>query len=815
MFFDRCGKHTGSDVYRGVAPCVVFSKNPGIVVKKQAMLENRGEASYNERQMPAVFPEGDAAGRTIGRLLWIMMQHAHIQIQGIVQGVGFRPFVHRLVGEYALAGNIKNTSSGVELELEGERETLDAFLSALPERAPALARIETIETVFSSALVGFEGFVILQSKREEKRNTLVSPDVATCPDCLRELFDPMDRRYRYPFINCTNCGPRFTIIRDLPYDRPLTSMGRFPMCPDCEREYHDIENRRYHAQPDCCPVCGPHVFYCDAEGREVPGDAIELARQTIRQGGIVAVKGLGGMHLACRCDDEAIALKLRRRKQRDEKPFAIMCQSAETARRFCQISAEEERLLTSIRRPIVLLKKKEPGLRHLSENGTLGVMLPYTPLHHLLLEGDLDALIMTSANLSDTPILHRNEDALAGLHGIADGFLLHNRDIQTRCDDSLYMVLDGKEYPLRRSRGYVPYPLRVTGAQDGILACGAEQKASFCLSRGEDVFPCQHIGDLKNYETLAHYEQQIEHFERLFDVKPRLLVCDRHPDYLSTSYARERAAREGLELVQVQHHHAHMASCMADNNLSGKCIGLVWDGVGYGDDGTAWGGECLIGDYASCLRFGSLYSIPLIGGDRAVKELDRVAFALLREAGCPTERIENAARYETMLRLGLNCPESSGMGRLFDGVAAILGVKTLASYEGQGAVLLEAAAGKDDGRYPLCFLGEPLRFDWRGMIREIVSEQAQGVPTGVLAARFLNTLLDMAVAMACRAAEHSGLDRVCLSGGSFQNRYLMERLPRMLQKAGLQPYVHSRVSCNDEGLSLGQLMIASARSREQ
>ena len=745
-----------------------------------------------------------------------MIQHVHIQIHGIVQGVGFRPFVHRLVGEFGLAGNIKNTSSGVELELEGERERLEAFVEALPGRAPSLARIEAVETAYSSALEGYAGFVILASKREEKRNTLVSPDVATCPDCLRELFDPRDRRYRYPFINCTNCGPRFTIIRDLPYDRPLTSMGRFPMCPDCEREYHDIENRRYHAQPDCCPVCGPRVFYCDAEGNEQPGDAIELARQKIRSGGIVAVKGLGGMHLACRCDDEAIARTLRRRKQRDEKPFAVMCRSAETARRFCRIGAEEERLLTSVRRPIVLLRKKEPGLWHLSENNSLGVMLPYPPLHHLLLEGDLDALIMTSANLSDTPILHRNEDALRELRGIADGFLLHDRDIQTRCDDSLYMVLDGREYPLRRSRGYVPYPLRVPGAQGGILACGAEQKASFCLSRGEDVFPCQHIGDLKNYETLAHYEQQIEHFERLFDVKPRLLVCDRHPDYLSTAYARERAEREGLKLLRVQHHHAHMAACMADNDLQGPCIGLVWDGVGYGDDGTAWGGECLIGDYESFERFGSLRPIPLIGGDKAVKELDRVAFALLRDAGCPTEGIENAARYEALLRAGFNCPESSGMGRLFDGVAAILGIRTLASYEGQGAVLLEAAAETDEGRYPLRFSGEPLRFDWREMIRAIVCEQGRGVPTGVLAARFLNTLLDLAVAMARRAAEYSGLERVCLSGGSFQNRYLMERLPRLLREAGLQPCVHSRVSCNDEGLSLGQLMIASARmnSRE-
>ena len=742
------------------------------------------------------------------------MEHVRIQIHGIVQGVGFRPFIHRLVGEFGLNGTVKNTSSGVELELEGERETLEAFLRALPGRAPLLAVIEAIDADWGGKLEGYTDFRILHSRVEAERNTLISPDIGLCPDCLRELLDPRDRRYRYPFINCTNCGPRFTIIKDVPYDRPLTSMGRFPMCPDCDREYHDIENRRYHAQPDCCPVCGPQVFYCDAEGREQPGDAIEQARATIKAGGIVAVKGLGGMHLACRCDDPAIAARLRRRKQRDEKPFALMCRNVDTARRLCEISPAEEELLSSYHRPIVLLKKRAEGLEHLSENKTLGIMLPYTPLHVLLMGEDLDALIMTSANLSDTPILYQNEESLAALRGIADGFLLHNRDIQTRCDDSLFLVLDGKDYPLRRSRGYVPFPIRVPGSRGGILACGAEQKASFCLSKGDYVFPSQHIGDLKNYETLAHYEQQIAHFERLFDSQPSALVCDRHPDYLSTAYARERAEREGLPLLQVQHHHAHMAACMADNGLTGPCIGLIWDGTGYGDDGSTWGGECLIGDYAGYTRFGSIRPIPLVGGDRAMKELDRVAWALLRDAGCDTGSIPNAALYESLLTAGLNCPESSGMGRLFDGVAALLGLKTLAGYEGQGAVLLEAAIQEDEGSYPLAFAGDPLRFDWRPMIRAIVAERDAGVATGHIAARFHNTLLEMAAVMCRRAAEASGLRDVVLSGGSFQNRYLMERLPARLAREGLTVYRHIRVSCNDEGLSLGQLMIAEAHRAE-
>ena len=739
------------------------------------------------------------------------MEAVQIRIHGIVQGVGFRPFVHRLVREFGLAGSIRNTSSGVELELEGERAALEAFVRVLPERAPRLALIEQIETEYGLPLRGCEGFQILQSHAEQRRNTLVSPDIGICDDCRRELLDPGDRRYRYPFINCTNCGPRFTIIQDLPYDRALTSMGRFPMCPDCDREYHDIENRRYHAQPDACPVCGPHVRFLDGAGQELPGDPIETAREWLKAGKILAVKGLGGVHLACRADDPALIRELRHRKERDEKPFALMCRDTAAAEKLCLVSAEERAVLESFHKPIVLLQKRDRRPDAVSENGYLGVMLPYTPLHVLLFGEDLDALVMTSANLSDTPIVYRNGEALERLRGIADGFLLHNRDIQTRCDDSLCWVVDGREYFARRSRGYVPFPLRLPGSQGGVLACGAEQKASFCLSRGEYAFPSQHIGDLKNAETLEHYEQQIAHFERLFDTKPKLLVCDKHPDYLSTAYALERGAREGIPVLQVQHHHAHLAACMADNDLQDPCIGLIWDGVGYGDDGTSWGGECLIGDFKGYELFGSLRPIPLLGGDRAVKELSRVAFALLREAGCDTGGIENAPLYEKMLAAGLNCPLSSGMGRLFDGVAAILGIKSLASYEGQGAVLLEAAAETDEGCFPVVLEGKPLRFDWRPMIRELVKERDAGVPAGILAARFMNTLIHMGVQMALAASRETGIRNVVLSGGSFQNQVLLRRLPEALRKAGLQPRIHRRVSCNDEGISLGQLMIGAAK----
>ena len=577
----------------------------------------------------------------------------------------------------------------------------------------------------------------------------------------------------------------------MPYDRAKTSMASFPMCPACDREYHDIENRRYHAQPDCCPDCGPRVFYLDELGNEIPGDGIELAREGLKAGKIIAVKGLGGMHLACRCDEEVLVRSLRRRKQRDEKPFALMCRNVDCVRRICRLPEAEEKILTGFRRPIVLLEKRQPGYEYLSENGYLGVMLPYTPLHYLLFGDDIDMLVMTSANLSDTPILFKNDEALEKLRGIADGYLLHNREIQTRCDDSLCWVLDGREYFARRSRGYVPFPLRMEGELHSILACGAEQKASFCLSKGSYVFQSQHIGDLKNMETLENYSQQIAHFKNLFDIEPSLAVCDLHPDYMSTEYAQSL----GLPLIQVQHHHAHLAACMADNGLEGEVIGLVWDGTGYGADDTVWGGECLLGGYKDFRRFGHI-----------------LPFSLLDAAGCDTSAIPAGETYRAMLAAGLNCPLSSGMGRLFDGVAAILGIKTRCSYEGQGAILLEAAAvTEEEGRYPVLLSGSPLVFDWREMIRAIVLDRDRGTAIGIIAARFMNSLVEMAVQMAVAAREEAGLSRVCLSGGSFQNMYLMHRLPRRLETEGFGVYHHSRVSTNDEGIALGQLMIANAK----
>ena len=491
-----------------------------------------------------------------------------------------------------------------------------------------------------------------------------------------------------------------------------------------------------------------------------------------------------------------------------------MCRDADCARKICELSENEQRVLESFRRPIVLLKKKEPGLWHLSENARVGVMLPYTPLHVLLFGDDIDMLVMTSANLSDTPMLTDNREAVKALHGIADGFLLHNRDIQTRCDDSLCWVLDGQEYFARRSRGYVPFPVRVDRELSPILACGAEQKASFCLSRGSYAFSSQHIGDLKNMETFDAYTGQIAHFERLFDIHPRAIACDLHPDYLSTEYAADRAERENIPLIRVQHHHAHLAACMADNGVQDKTIGLIWDGTGLGTDGTSWGAECLVGGYSGFERTGSMLPIPLIGGDRAVKEPYRVAFSLLQAAGCETDGIREAERLKKQLTAGLNCPRSSGMGRLFDGVSAILGIKEVCNYEGQAAILLEAAAGESGEHFPVCFVPDEkenslLRFDWRPMVRALVSERQNGTAIPILAAKFMNTLIEMAAEQAHFAAEATGLNRVVLSGGSFQNQYVMHHLPERLRAMGFEVFHHRRVSCNDEGLSLGQLMIAA------
>ena len=743
----------------------------------------------------------------------------------MVQGVGFRPFLHRLAARLGLGGWARNTPAGVELEAEGPPEALAAFVRALREEPPPLAVVEQVEVQPLPACRGETAFAILPSAAGDAA-TLAAPDLAPCPACLREMADPAGRRYRYPFTNCTDCGPRFSILKALPYDRANTSMAGFLMCPDCAAEYADIRSRRYHAQPNACPVCGPRAFYLDAEGRRMPGDAVALAQQALAAGLTVAVKGTGGIHLACDAANEAAVLRLRRRKRRPEKPLAVLCRDLAAARRFCLVSEEEAALLASPRRPIVLLEKRpDVPSPALSGNRRLGLLLPYTPLHVLLADGSAGgpaALVMTSANLPGCPVMTDNAEALAGLRGIADGYLLHDRPIVNRCDDSLVSLWRGREYFFRRSRGYAPQPLRMPdAAADGVLAFGAEQKAGFAAGRGRHVFLSQHIGDLKNAETLDHYRAALQTQLRLFGLAPRVLACDLHPDYFSTREAQAMAAERGLPLVRVQHHWAHMAACMADNGLSGPAFGLVWDGTGLGADGAIWGGECLRGGYDGFVRTGSIRPIPLPGGDAAVKQIGRTGLALAWDAGLSAGTLDalpllralpGRAALQTMLEKGIACPGASSIGRLFDGVYALLTGRVDAGYDGQAPALLEALACEEvPGRaYPVAFYQDSglRRFDTRPLTAALCADIAAGVPPAAIARGFMDALARMALEQ-CRALDPDKLP-VVLSGGVFLNQYLLREVVRLLEEDGFAVYPHRRVSASDEGLALGQLAIAAA-----
>ncbi|MGC8788102.1 MAG: carbamoyltransferase HypF, partial [Anaerolineae bacterium] len=652
----------------------------------------------------------------------------HIEITGIVQGVGFRPFVYNLAVSHGLRGWVRNTSAGVEIEVEGSSEALSAFLDQLATQAPPLARIESI-SVTDIPLNGYSEFVILESQPLAGAYQLVSPDIATCADCLRELFDPQDRRYGYPFINCTNCGPRFTIIEDIPYDRPKTTMRDFTMCPECQAEYDNPANRRFHAQPNACPVCGPHLWLvARSEFAASPSigsyalpnaanavlqsrndqDTIVAASQLLKQGAILALKGLGGFHLACDATNQDAVRRLRERKHRPHKPFALMMPSLDDIQRHCWVTPEEAALLTSPASPIVLLRWREESsvVRDVApHNRYLGVMLPYTPLHHLLLREIGRPLVMTSGNLSEEPIAKDNDEALQRLASLADAFLLHNRAIYARYDDSVWFIpLPEQPQPIRRARGYAPNPVRLSFPLRNILACGAELKNTFCLTRDRYAFISQHIGDMENLETLEHFEATVKLYEHLFRTHPEMLACDLHPDYLATRYAHERARAENLPLLEIQHHHAHIASCLADNDWSpeaGPVIGVAMDGTGLGNDGHIWGGEFLIADYSSSERWGHFQYLPLPGGDAATRKPYRIALGYLLHclkeipqlpflASMPAQESEIIRQ---MVEQNIHTPLTSSCGRLFDAVSALLGVCLETSYEAQAAIELEMTAG--------------------------------------------------------------------------------------------------------------------------
>jgi hydrogenase maturation protein HypF len=746
------------------------------------------------------------------------------RVEGTVQGVGFRPFVYRLAAELMLSGWVLNDERGVLLEVEGPAEAVDVFIRRLPAEAPALADVERVLPE-ARRPEGGAGFRIVESERSGAPDALVSPDTATCDDCLRELFDPADRRYRYPFINCTNCGPRFTIVRGVPYDRPLTTMAGFEMCEACRAEYDDPADRRFHAQPNACPACGPSVRLIERRGAPLAvDDPLRAAAAALARGRIVAVKGVGGYHLACRADAERAVAGLRARKHREDKPFALMAPDMEAARALVELTPEEEELLQSRERPILIARRRPtaevaPSVAPLSQD--LGVMLPYAPLHHLLLRDAGRPLVMTSGNVSDEPIAYEDADALERLAEIADLFLVHDRPIHMRTDDSVVRSTARTPIMLRRSRGYVPGSLGLPVAGPPLVACGAHLKNTFCVAKGARAWVGHHVGDLENWETLRSFREGLAHFERLFAVEPQLVAHDLHPDYLST---REALEREGVEDVGVQHHHAHLAACLAEHGEHGPAVGVIFDGTGYGEDGGIWGGELLVGGLTGFERAGLLRPVRLPGGERAIEEPWRMACAWLvaAEVDSPEPPAALAGRVDAdrwravaaLARTGVASPPTTSVGRLIDAVSALCGVRARVNYEGQAAVELEAVADPGErGSYPLPVAGsEPLLLDARPTVLAVVGDLDAG--PAVVSARFHNALARAAASGCLRIAEGAGVDTAVLSGGVFQNRLLLERMGELLSAAGLRVLTPVRLPPNDGGISYGQAAVAAALAAE-
>ena len=771
-----------------------------------------------------------------------------IRVSGLVQGVGFRPHVYGLAVALGLTGWVGNDSAGVFIEAEGTADTLAEFRDLLVRSAPPLASIADVQFTQLTPTGTSAGFAIVESKDDGLPSTLISPDTATCDDCIRELYDPADRRFRYPFINCTNCGPRFSIVRGVPYDRPATTMSGFALCDRCAREYHDPTNRRFHAQPVCCPACGPRLRLTN--GNDGPPDAedpIKTAAALLSQGAVVAIKGLGGYHLAADASSDTAVSTLRARKHREDRAFALMAPSLSAAEGLCHVDPVERELLTARQRPIVLLARRDtpesphhphspriadaiaPGNRH------LGIMLPYTPLHHLLCREFARPLVLTSGNISDEPIAYKDEDAFERLSGIADYFLTHDRPIHTRVDDSVLRVFNQAPFPIRRSRGYAPSPTPLaTPLQAPVLGCGAELKNTFCLAKGSTAFISHHIGDLANHETLLSFTEGIAHYSRMFDIVPRVVAYDLHPEYLSTKYA---LALPDVELIGVQHHHAHIASCMAEHGVTGPVIGVAFDGLGFGPDGTLWGGEFLIADLVDFRRVGHLSPVPMPGGTAAIRQPWRMAAAYLDAAyeHAPPANLPIASRHRdqwspiiAMSRSGLNSPHTTSAGRLFDAVAALLDIRDSVTFEGQAAIELEQQADPHErSAYPTQTSADGT-VDTLALIRAIVEDQAAGTPTPTIAARFHNALADAVVRTCAQLREAEQLapsptstpspgpapatSTVALSGGVFQNMLLLTHVTAGLQQHGFRVLTHRRVPTNDGGISLGQTAIAAART---
>jgi hydrogenase maturation protein HypF len=749
------------------------------------------------------------------------MKRVEINITGIVQGIGFRPFVYHLAETHSIRGWVLNNGKGVLIDAESEDGSLHQFIEDIPAHAPPLARIESFTVKYLDP-VGYVTFEIRKSEDAQEKFVLISPDVATCDECLSELFSPKDFRYRYPFINCTLCGPRFTIIKDIPYDRHKTTMAPFKMCPVCQKEYEYPSDRRFHAQPNACSACGPSLYLEDREGKEVSGDPIEKTLEFLKNGQIAAIKGLGGFHLACDAKNQDAVSSLRSRKFREDKPFAVMCRNIDEVKEHCEVSEDEEKLLLSVERPIVILRRREDSsIAHAVApyQNTLGVVLPYSPLHHLLLNGPLKTLVMTSGNISDEPISYKNEEGSHRLSTIADYFLFHNREIHMRCDDSVTRVFEGKSYILRRSRGYVPSPIKLPYPLEMILACGGELKNTFCLTRGNYAFISHHIGDLENLETLTSYEEGIKHFKKLFYIEPKAVAYDLHPDYLSTQYA---LSIPDIRRVGVQHHHAHIVSAMAENGIEGDVIGVALDGTGFGLDGTIWGGEFIKANLRDFERLAHLRNVPMPGGSMVIREPWRMAMVYLSEAfgeEAGSLRIDLMKRIDFQkwgilkraIEKKINTPWTSSMGRLFDAVSSLLSIRDEVHYEGQAAIELEMMA--DQGvkeRYPFTIHQDktPMVIDPGEMIRAIVRDLIDGTPSARISGKFHRTIARL-ITETCEAIRSKEeLNRVVLSGGVFQNFFLLPLVTEGLKSSGFDVYTHHLVPANDGGISLGQAVIA-------
>lgn len=750
------------------------------------------------------------------------MKRLFITVEGIVQGVGFRPYVYNLAYKYDLKGWVNNNSEGVYIDIEGNDDSIDKFIDNLRKNPPPLSMVENIK-MEEMSLLNYSSFEIKKSEVKEEKITLISPDMATCKECSHDIHDPNNRRYGYPFTNCTNCGPRFTIIKSIPYDRDKTTMKKFEMCDNCYDEYTDPTNRRFHAQPNACSDCGPHVWVTDKHGDEIDTkgvNPIEWTRNMLNSGKIFAIKGLGGFHLVCDAKNDSAVELLRKRKLRPFKPFAVMAKDMDTIKKYCLVNEIEEKLLLGIRKPIVLLQRKEnynlPNSVVPNQN-TLGVMLPYTPLHELLFSIETDLLVMTSANVYGLPLEYENNSAVLKLSPIVDYFLMHNRDIYIPIDDSVVKVTAGEERMIRRARGYVPTPIKMPGIKN-ILACGPNMKNTFCIQKEGFLFISQHNGDLENIETIEHYKRNIEHFKNIFSFTPDYLACDMHPQYASTIYAQNY----NLPTIYVQHHHAHIVSCMVENNIKNKVIGVSYDGTGYGTDGKIWGGELLICDYKNFKRLAHLSYIKMPGGEKSITEPYRLGISYIYESYKDNvTKMNNIIKkiypeleldFIPIIEKNINCPETSSMGRFFDAVSSICGIRNKITYEGQASIELENSIVKGIIE---CYNYEIIKSDGiyeiqtARIIKELIGDKLNNTPTGIMACKFHNTIINFTVELCKLLRYDTSIEDIALSGGVFQNSYLLENLIKNLRKEHFNVYTHKIIPTNDGGVSLGQIIIAN------